>query len=441
MSDSPYPAPTVAAPPYESSRSATLPPSYSKPRDVLPSYVPSLQLHGLALLKTEFVSPYTASKDRAWKPVVLELNLTQLNMYEVDMERKCLDVILALYNDVNMVLTTTTGVDDLDSDEDGEVGVADLNSSQQYAYSQTRVGKLKHKHKQSKLARKLHALPRYYNELKDNNMLFEPEYTALHPHRGRLLHSYTLSNMQAGLAPSVGSDDEQVLAHIRYKNTLRVRVEFQQILLQMWSFHGMVEWCRALHIGKDLSEPLDLRRETRTKTIPGRNNIDILLASEAEQPPRDYKEGPINEPMGCCQRVRAASHGSISSVESSDLLFSRRASVSTTDSSQHCRDSVVGCVRTADTVSKHRFYRLEDWTPEAEKQFIASCVPKLQSFEKWVGREATISGYSSFLGKKQHANDPELLIESNVLEKMPRGGRGECRRFLVHEKGFVSVLS
>ena len=77
------------------------PPEYSQSHEDLPEYTSSLNYYGLSLIKTEFITPYHNSGNRSWKPVLLELNSTQLKIYNLSIDKKLQDLLICLYFELN----------------------------------------------------------------------------------------------------------------------------------------------------------------------------------------------------------------------------------------------------------------------------------------------------------------------------------------------------
>ena len=78
------------------------PPEYSQSHEDLPEYTSSLNYYGLSLIKTEFITPYQYnSGNRSWKPVLLELNSTQLKIYNLSIDKKLQDLLICLYFELN----------------------------------------------------------------------------------------------------------------------------------------------------------------------------------------------------------------------------------------------------------------------------------------------------------------------------------------------------
>lgn len=208
-------------------------PKYTFPNDILPSYSPTVPLYGLCLVQVEFHSPYHSNNKRSFEPMLVELNSTQLILYKMKCGKSLHNLLVSLfkYNNVN-----------------------DL------------------KNLSSKAKRHLKSIDKHYNLLCQNRCLFEPitdfEYfqTLLKTYKCEEFKCLTLQNLQIGIAPCLEENPNMdPIVLVKYNNCLRVRIELNQLLLQFWSFHGLVEWYRNLVIGKDLC---DHKTVTNFKSLP-----------------------------------------------------------------------------------------------------------------------------------------------------------------------------
>lgn len=515
-------------------------PIYTPPQDALPSYVASHEFFGVALTKTEFFTPYHYNNgNRSWKPVILELNSTQLNMYSLNVNRKLSELIVCLYSELNSLHELVKNVNNdfkaspqvrgdaasLDEFLGGDCdmfgadayGGIDGSLSDQYL---TKMGKLKTNMKSYKASKALNHLAKSHGVLCDNQLLFEPIKSREQYHefkkqyQGNMLHSFTLSNLQVGEAPSlnqvisaickeekIGESSHNLSLLVKYKNILRVRLEYKQVLLQFWSFSAMTHWFRMLTIGRDLSIPLDLRSVTRLKSIPSHNtrrNNALLTATAAAANYRlssveDEHEDSLDalfrntyssmrapvsfvDPFSAGQNIEklpfdklpidhsSPCNGRSDSIESipdsifenSDCCRSSVASTNTTLSICSRTDTPTNCKniksKYSTTINKHKFISYDRYYTLLEKQYISNCIPDLNSFDKWNGKLITLSDYPHFvdheLSKSSIKND-DLFIAYNSLaglvqsydRKVAKSSNtaGQCRNFYIHASGLVSV--
>lgn len=496
------------------------PPAYALPGDALPGYRPSLSFHGVALVKTEFLTPYHYnSHNRGWKPVVLEINSTQLNIYSLQVEKQLEDLICALYSQNNLLNDLCQNMTNdrrarrlsVDSQTAGFQlsDELDLFSGDAYggefapdSFRSSTSAKLKHRLHKNKLERALSkTLPQLHEHVTNNRMLFEPvkngaEYeTFTARYRGPLVNSYTLSDAKFGEAPSLNQlilamfkEDlllalqQNVSTLVKYKNVLRLRIECQQILLQFWLFYGMVQWFRNLSIGRDLSLPLESRAITKLKSIPSRyssRNNALLAATAAAasySTEQDEEEDQnmfgnteicFNDPFSTTEKVAVppsinnCCYNPCNSVVSEDesVFSERRGSVTSNNTSIGSPPPT--SVKMADTCNRytvsingHKLVSFDRFYSTLEKQYISNCIPDLNSYDKWSGSSLTLSNYHLYLTTQQveglSKKKLDLLITSTNLnsffskrKKNPRAALelGECRLFLIHENGLVSVAT
>lgn len=465
-------------------------PPYEPPTERLPGYKLSLQFFGMGLVKTEFKTPYHYNGgNRSWKPVMLEINSTQLKVYDMKLSKKHLDLIVALYMEVNQLK------DLMNATKEGAVlpEIEDLDEFASDAYGgsfdclkQSRSDKIKSSWQRGKHHFSLSKhMATFYDYLKDNGMLFEPtesldEFLQFRKRvECELNEVYTLSNLSVGEAPSLtqvissmvkGTDNAyqyNVAELVKYKNTLRVRVELKQILIQFWSFYGMVHWFRNLCIGKDLSEPLETRNYTRLKSIPSHNdshnNALLAAAAAAAEIGRGRyfsREEPSDDAFDMIStrtekvhfiddgRTSISSSNASSQENSGDSVFSsgRRGSVASSKSSsgssvtsQSSRCSIM--INDFKLVSYDHFYA------NIDKQYMSNCMPTLCSGARWSGHDVTISNFMNFLDQESNTNnDKDIFIPSSDLNsksssnlKKPMLNDLSCRNFVVHKKGLVSI--
>ncbi|KAG7664533.1 uncharacterized protein J8A68_001943 [[Candida] subhashii] len=464
---------------------ATLP-EYSEPNDSLPGYSPGLNYYGLALTKTEFLTPYHSNTgSRAWKPVLLHLNSTQLNIYDLNVEKKLSNLIVCLYSHLNSLdelvmemnqtykKNTSFDTESTTSDDLNDIIAGDAyggNSERSIIHS-SKLSKLKLKLKHQRNQKTLSLIKNYYDLLKDNKFLFEPSesqegYNNIKQYQGQLINSYSLAHLQLGEAPSLNQvisamyKEENIYTQqnnstlVKYKNVLRLRIEYKQILLQFWSFPAMNNWYRNLVIGRDLSFPLEMRNISRLKSIPSRNSrrANALLMATAAAADYGHISGLGEDaiPLGVFRSGNFISKedredavvddGEESVASISPSLFDRRGSVVTTDS-----NSSVASDFQSTTIFGFKFYSTESTYTTLEKQYISNCIPDLNSFDKWCGKLITISNVDHFV---RDTNNPEIYISSATITGLvcsldrnahKMKNQGNTKTFLIHERGLFSI--
>lgn len=431
-----------------------LPPYY----DEIPSYAASLEYYGLSLLKIEFETPWNYHPSLL-KPVVVELNSNQLRLYEFRADKSVISAVEALFfhqNHEDETLRKGESVNTassylLDGDAYGDDELA--------SPLPTVVSKLKRHYSDKKVQKTLKkGLPA---EVANNRLLLEPSADdAVYKEfalkfRGKLLRCFTLLNLVVGEAPSIHlqnykEDSLKSLARsatlLRYRNTLRLRVEYVQLLLHFWSFKGMVHWYRNLMIGRDLASLLDTRVVARLKTIPrsfsARNNA-LLEASANEA---------MSEEYSMMKKQRASVTSLASCLDGSSTSSSRFSMESVLTGASSIDQEILQLVVTTDIYGEKVVCYENTYTP-AEKQYISNCIPTLNSFDKWVGRMVTLSNYNQFHAKIDANNineKGEVFISRSTFGSLVKGHinsfhkaqavlTNECRDFYVDDTGLVSV--
>lgn len=454
----------MSAPPYEESDPSSdlsfiQTPPYEPPLDQIPPYSSAISYYGTALLKTEFDTPYAASTCLGMHPVILELNSNQLKIFEFADKSVCssIEALFTHQNYFENSLKPEPRFPEADYLMDGDAYLDDAPE-----LGKSFMTKIKSKLSNHKTQKKLNELVLRQSEFINNGMLLEPTDDAevylkfAQKYRGKLLHSLTLQNLQIGEAPSTSSSTyrgvqpcQNCSSVIKYRNSLRLRVEYRQILLHMWSFYAMVHWYRNLSIGKDLTWSLDTRTVSRIKSIPRHftafNNAMLsAVANEALL--------PLNrEP----QRTKlVSSHHddhSFCSSEFCSVMSESRGSVSTAASEVSDKLSDTGHL--VSVISGLKIECNEDYYKPSEKQYISNCIPLLNSYDKWTGTKLTILNVEYMLPQNDSHNKSnkdmvfilpvcfEGLVKSyskqfrNQQIKMTN----KCREFFVDNRGLVSI--
>lgn len=469
-------------------------PEYTTSSETLPTYTSSINFYGLALLKTEFLTPYQYNNgNRSWKPVLLHMNSTQLNMYNINGEKKLQDLLINLYFELNNLNQLTIDVNTEYKKNNGmdfnlnQVDLNDIFSGDAYGglegnksmFSESKFGKLKNKFKTQKNHKILSTITNYYDILKDNQLLFEPtsgdiKGTTFEKLKGSLLHSYSLAHLQVGEAPSLNqlisamykedhsSSTSNISSLVKYKNSLRLRIEYKQVLLQFWSFHGMISWFRNLSIGRDLSLPLELRTVSKLKSIPSRysSRNNALLAATAAA--ASYGRGRHHSTEAAAAsdehamfRASQLTHKELDS----DVISTDGEDESIFDNVQQQvrRESATSSITSSDdtgyvTINDFKFVSRENEYTTVEKQYISNCVPDLNSFDKWNGRLITISNAEFFVrDERNYKNKDDVFISYSALGDLVQlydrkfsnlhqpDKISSTRTFLIHQSGLVGI--
>ncbi|KAG7195043.1 uncharacterized protein KQ657_004156 [Scheffersomyces spartinae] len=503
------PTPHTKPPAYGNRSSYNTPasPPYSPPSELLPSYSPAVELFGTCLWKNEYLTPFNESNKRSWDLVVLEVNSTQVNVYQItSISRKLRSCIFGLFFELNKIglqqnhqypnsvptqhqqqqTNASCDSDDIYDEEDLSYDDAWGNSGEDSTNGDSLALKLRAKLYKYKHHAQLNKLDMFYkSDLSDNKLLLEPtldrsrfekfqkDYTL------KLIGSFTFHQMALGIAPNIHSckmTDNAThnlidsITHVKYTNTLRIRLETRQALIQCWSFHALVQWYRAFIVGRDLASPIETRALSKFKSIPTRSNlllnativeahIGSRYSEKIEQPREQPQAGTtstsatpnISSGRG---RAESTSDGSIatsdvSSVASSASIFDDEATSMNTLPTNVDEGGVSSyCV----TINKMQFVNYESKYTCLEKQYIESCLGELKMFENWSKKCLTILSVNLFYEFcTPFADDDALLfishsvLDTNVtlLERRmlqdPNKTR-MCRSFVVDRSGLVSVV-
>ncbi|KAF3988337.1 hypothetical protein FT663_02371 [Candidozyma haemuli var. vulneris] len=421
-------------------------------QDQIPGYSSSLGFSGVALLKKEFDTPWSSSS-ASLKAVCLELNSNQLNIY--DFKDKALagmvEVLFQYQNhDDKPAKAATAPAAALDN----YLFDGDAYGEESFDNGPTVFGKLKKKYSSHKAEKKLAQLSEF-SQFGKNGVLLEPTDDSQaaakfsKKHRGKILHSFTLSNLQLGEAPSTNSvnykedltSPTSSAALLKYRNTLRLRIEYSQILLHFWSFYGMVHWYRNLCIGRDLSSSLDTRILSRLKSIPrdySPTNITLLGAAAREAFRPLSMESKRNSQLTYASSLQ-------STDSDGDSLMSRCSNDTT------CT-SLEGYERSFVEVSGSKITCFEEMYTPVEKQYISNCIPVLNSYDKWAGSKMTVSNYEKMLPKNDSKNvnekgrvyiSPMSFCSSvkSYQKQFPNLSitKKECKEYYVDDNGLVSI--
>lgn len=441
------------------------PPPYDEPVET-PAYLASLEFYGVALAKVELDTPWSNHAGH-FRPVVVELNSNQLKLYSLRAPKAVTSTLHALFvhqNYTDREVRAEPRETLRDYMFDGDAYGDDYGSGSDGVFA-----RLKKHYLGAKVRKRLSGpIPEVFLQ---NRLLLEPtadgaEYARFaREYRGPLIRCNTLLNLVVGEAPSMNlcnykEDGSSEFALLNYRNALRLRVEFSQLLLHFWSFYGMVHWYRRLCIGRDLALLLDVRCVAPLKSIPrhysARNNEFFAAQEDVRRKPR--ADGP--------ERERAA-RGSVGSVDSdssasaTSLTSSGTSSASSVDDSASTSSSPAPYALTSKTAPQsvpyvsvygHHIVCYEDVYLPLEKQYISNCISVLNSYEKWVGQKVTISNFRSMLPKNDAYNVNEgdgrkvfiSLATFNSLARAyrksaPSTGISQCKEYYVDAQGLVSI--
>lgn len=211
----------------------------------LPTYKPAAYKISIACRKVEWLSPYEASLNRSWKNIVIELNSTQLNLYQIppmlessllnfqadDGAGECSDAINSMKDDNLMSVVTT--------------------------------------HRDAKFRNLCDAI-RFFDsdspENKNDRAKILGTKNAKVPPQSKLLRSYSLQYAKIGLATD----------YTKKSNVLRLRLESEQFLLEFSSAKELIEWNLGLSVGRDVSADIQQREDPRYRTVPRRRRTQLL---------------------------------------------------------------------------------------------------------------------------------------------------------------------
>lgn len=492
------PTPHTSPPEYgkpHTSFPTPLSPPYVPSAETLPTYAPAVELFGTCLWKNEYLTPFNESTRRSWDLVVLEVNSTQVNIYQVpSLPRKLRACIIGLFFELNKIgfqqnhlhsdpsssaAAASSELEDVDDDEDLFYDDAWGNSGEDLANGDSLALRLRAKLWRYRHQTQLNKLDLFYkSHLCDNKLLLEPtldrsrfrKFKKEYPLK--LVGSYTMHQLALGMAPNMHSckTSENAthnlidsITHVKYTNTLRTRLETRQALIQCWSFHAMVQWYRALVVGRDLAAPIESRALSKLKSIPTRSNL-LLNATilEAHIGARYSEKAVLDSDNAVSNSGRtravstsggsiATSSSEISSVNSSvdaRSIFDEATSMNTLPT--NVDDNTNG--KSTVTINKMQFVNYENKYTVLEKQYIESCLGELKMFDNWSKKCLTILSVNLFheFCTPFEDDDSLLFISHNVLDnnvavlerrmlQAPYKNR-MCRSFVVDRSGLISVV-
>lgn len=207
----------------------------------LPRYSPSVYKIGVVRRKVEWLTPYEPSCIRAWKNVIMELNSTQLNFYEIPsiLEGQVLALNFLGMNDPEFLKPL------IDEEVNRELILSPLTTpfDTNFHVICSKLGIILQSAKQRDLAK---------SDGRRQGLEFSKS--------RKLLRSYSLQHACIGLA-----SDYQ-----KKRNVLRLRVETEQILIQCPDIKSLIDWHNAISAAKSVSLDISSRELPKERTLPRR---------------------------------------------------------------------------------------------------------------------------------------------------------------------------
>lgn len=227
-----------------------------------PAYAPAIYKIGMVSRKLEWLTPYEPSPSRAWRSVIMELNSTQLNFYQIP---NTLESHLQTFKPIIPSMERTYN-------ETEEKDIKDIKSEltsdadlQFYKYCQ-----------------RLHLL----SESSPVNIMDEDmEKLQRKSNSKRLVRSYSLQHARVGLATD----------YKKKPNVLRLRIESEQILIHFPTTRDLISWNMSIGIGKDIALDLNERELPRFRTVPRRRRRQISSNSERFHPSPMTNTGSLTQ--------------------------------------------------------------------------------------------------------------------------------------------------
>lgn len=212
----------------------------------LPPYTPHVYKVGILYRKMEWISPYEMANQRHWKPYIVELNSTQLNIYkfpfkQYDESLRKLEVassfsdnnsssLLHPYHHHHLYLKRIKGIKAPSAVSPG--ASCDYNEDNYRSVMTTKTD--------------LKAL-RYFRSINALDSI-------------NIVRSYSLQYGRIGLA----------IDYKKKNRVFRCRLETEQFLLDFQNSEGMIEWYNAINLGIDGALDLSRRDMPNYRTVPRR---------------------------------------------------------------------------------------------------------------------------------------------------------------------------
>ncbi|OWB57718.1 hypothetical protein B5S28_g3686 [[Candida] boidinii] len=199
--------------------------------EVLPDYSPTIYKITKLLRKVEWTTPYEVSNQRNWKACIVELNSTQLNIYDGDFK---------------------------------------LNESMVYD------PKIDENFKKNKNLKNFNSILTDQSDLKNLNNFKKNCYL----NNSNLLRSYSLQHGKIGIA----------VDYKKRKHILRLRLETEQFLLQFVTVEAMIDWYCYINLGIDNSLDLSSREMPKYRVVPRRRRRYREVLEQTNLQLREYKQ-------------------------------------------------------------------------------------------------------------------------------------------------------
>lgn len=227
----------------------------NKPEE-LPEYSPAAYKIGMILRKLEWLSPYEPSPSRSWKLLVVELNSTQLNFYQIPSHLENASLAFSPQRDRDDL--HFLGPTEMENENFQSQFTTDFDV--QYYKFCDQPGFLRNDDVPCHGEVEVESLSAILN----TPTLMSAKALKTSKQK-RLIRSYSLQHARIGLA----SD------YTKKPNVLRVRVENEQILLHFTTTRELIEWNLALCVGRDVALDILERELPRYRTVPRRRRGNI----------------------------------------------------------------------------------------------------------------------------------------------------------------------
>lgn len=225
--------------------------------DCLPGYSPAVYKIGLVLRKMEWITPYEPSPIRSWKLLIMELNSTQLNFYNIP---SLLENNVLQFKPSCILEQNKKGL----SQRGHCLNQKELLMFNSYLTTEADLEFYKY-------CNRLDLLEPFDSPLKSLNINDE-DMMKLSKSKGRkLVRSYSLQLAKLGLATD----------YKKKVNVLRLRIESEQNLISFATVGDLIDWNNAINTAKDLAMDILERELPIYRTVPRRRRRsahDLQLA-------------------------------------------------------------------------------------------------------------------------------------------------------------------
>lgn len=215
----------------------------------LPCYSPTVYKIGIVSRKVEWISPYEPCPLRSWKSTIIELNSTQLNIYQIP---RGLEGPLRETQLMRFSPRWETSQQTLDTFASVFTSAEDI---------------------------RLHTAAKKFGFFDDAQALIVDGQCSnkrlsanAHPNNKQktLVRSFSLQYAKIGLA----SD------YSKKPNVLRLRLENEQFLLHFSHPKDLIDWNLALSVGRDVASDILIREVPRYRTVPRRRRDRSYSSSD-----------------------------------------------------------------------------------------------------------------------------------------------------------------